>query len=68
MSKPKNQNVKPRRREDEGLWAVWKRWLRRNEKVLWVVLLILIAPLMAFTFPVTQFMASGPSDYAAARF
>ncbi|MCH2375864.1 MAG: hypothetical protein MK538_16890 [Planctomycetes bacterium] len=68
MSKPKNQNVKPRRREDEGLWAVWKRWLRRNEKVLWVILLILIAPLMAFTFPVTQFMASGPSDYAAARF
>lgn len=48
MSKQKSENQQPPRREDRGLVARVKLWMKKNEKVVWTVLLICIAPLFAF--------------------
>lgn len=51
MAKSKNVRKQP----EITPWKRWKLWLSRNEKVLWVVLLVLVAPLFAFTAPVDTF-------------
>ncbi len=52
MSKSKNVRKQP----VITPWKRWKLWLSRNEKILWVGLLILIAPLFAFTGAVSSFL------------
>ena len=52
MAKSKNVRKQP----EITPWKRWKLWLSRNEKVLWVGLLILIAPLFAFTGAVSSFL------------
>ena len=54
---PKSKNV--RKQPEITLWKRWKMWLSRNEKILWVGLLILIAPLFAFTGAVSTFLQPG---------
>ena len=56
----KSKNV--RREPEKTLWKRWKLWLTRNEKVLWVGLLLLIAPLFAFTGPVESFFRPTPDN------
>ena len=43
-------------------------WVEENQKVIWVVLLIIVAPLFAFTGPVTKFMGRGVQDQVVDRF
>ena len=43
-------------------------WVEENQKVIWVVLLIIIAPLFAFTGPVTSFLGRGMQDRVQEEF
>ena len=58
------QRTKPNKKqkqqaEDLGAWDRFSRWLGRNQKVVMVVLLVLIAPLFAFTGPVMDYFSPG---------
>ncbi len=63
MTKKKSgsKNPQPQPQRELTLSEKWTLWRKRNEKVLWVVLLVLIAPLMAFTVPVDLLSRSDPS-------
>jgi len=50
--------------KDQGLWDRFILWTHENQKVIWVVLLVIIAPTFAMTGPFTQFFSpsGGPES------
>ena len=46
----------------------FRLWVDENQKVIWVVLLIIVAPLFAFTGPVTSFLGRGMQDQVLEEF
>ncbi len=59
MAQRTRKDDKKKKVEEVGVWDRFSRWLSRNQKVVMVVLLVLIAPLFAFTGPVFDYFSPG---------